>query len=105
WVLLLHDTYSTFAFASMAISVGWLAVFHTLASLFVSRSITATPAFAHKLTNSRLPPGSTTAVYGYELFGAGFAPASSSSAGFGSSFFGGSLRPSGGLGGSPFSPS
>ena len=55
--------------------------------------MTATAAFAQRLTKHRLPPGSTRHAYGNTCGSFGFS---------GSSFFASSLRPSGGLGGSPF---
>ncbi len=83
--------------------MGCSAVGQVAVTAFFSRSITATAARFQRLTKHRLPVGSTRHRYGN-------APTSFSMAagslGFASGFFSsGSLRPSGGLGGSPFGAS
>src|SRR5579875_537348 len=57
-VELAQETYSVLPSGVRAISVGWLSVGQTAAMRSLSRSITATLDLPHKLTNSRLLPGS-----------------------------------------------
>ena len=93
---LAHATYSALPSGESTISVGCSAVGHVATTAFFSRSMTPTAARFHRLTNARLPSGDSTQTYGnapISFFGA----ASSSAV-----FAFGSLRPSGGLGGSPF---
>src|SRR6266480_2618428 len=93
-------TYRASPFGDSTSSVGCSAVGHVVVNRFLSRSSTATAARFHRLTNARLPPGSMRQVYGKapRSFAAG-------SAFFALSLASGSLRPSGGLAGSPFAAS
>ena len=54
-----HATYSASPFGLSTISVGCSALGHVAAIVFVPRSMTATAARFHRLTNARFPPGST----------------------------------------------
>ena len=74
FVELAHETYSALPSGARAISVGCSAVGQTAATVFASRSRTATAAFAHRLTNARFAPGSTSTPYGNELSRAGRLP-------------------------------
>src|SRR5579859_346462 len=57
FVELAQATNSVLPSGVTAISVGWLAVDHVAVTFALGRSITATPAVPHRLTNRRLPSG------------------------------------------------
>ncbi len=57
-------TKSVLPSGARAISVGWLWVFQVATTLPSSRSMTATAAWPHRLTKTRLPLGSARQVYG-----------------------------------------
>src|SRR5262245_45627432 len=54
-VELAQATYSVLPSGDSAISVGWLSVFHVASRRSLVRSMTATAAVPHRLTNRRLP--------------------------------------------------
>src|SRR2546421_578969 len=57
-------TYRVFPSGLRTISVGWRSVAQVPAIVFAARSMTATAALFHRLTNRRFPPGSARQEYG-----------------------------------------